>query len=675
MKRMRILLAASVCLALFVTFALLFAADPAALAAPPTPDSGAKFQTVGNPAARYCSELLGYEYRIVNHPDGSQTGECVLPDRQTCDGWDFYAGSCGAEFSWCAHEGLLSETRSDGKDPFSNPYQVCIDPTSRQAKTISEILVEQDTRVPALPPIPSADMPRVGPQLLDAAPAAYPPPASFDWRNNGGDWTTPVKNQGACGSCWAFSAIGVAESHLERKSNNALLNPDLSEEYLVSDCVVNDCDGGHSWSSLSYIRDVGVVNETCMPYTHASVPSGSNALCSYCASPTWSRVDGAIFGWNDWGSRDNLIQAILNHGPVSVSFNTQGMVSDPVSGIFSCPDPQTEWYGHAVVAVGYQEPVAGQPGYWILKNSWGANWGPASDGYFMLEWGQCELEDQGFTYAPVFNARAQLPAVLRNSGPALPAPQLIAPGVDISQIDSGIPEINTLKPLVYWAPRTIPNVDVAWVDVQISQDEHLHDASASQYQSGLANESSDFMAWDNLKPGAVYYAQAVTTAWLNEIRQSSKPSNTLVFRTSSTGTFHGSVSLTSPTNGATVSSPVVLNWTSTTNVDQYYLIITYLHPRYQTRFGYLRFPSNNYDVVDFLEPGITYYWSVRGENAFAYGPWSEERSFTLPAAAAAPAFSAEAAAQPPPGTVQMVLEDGHWVPLEQYQLTHPDATR
>ena len=63
------------------------------------------------------------------------------------------------------------------------------------------------------------------------------PPTSFDWRNfNGGDWMTVVKNQGSCGSCWSFAAVGVVEAQYNLLENNPDLDLDLSEQYLVSNC-------------------------------------------------------------------------------------------------------------------------------------------------------------------------------------------------------------------------------------------------------------------------------------------------------------------------------------------------------------------------------------------------------------------------------------------------------
>ena len=67
-----------------------------------------------NPASTYCTEVMGYEYEIVTKEDGGQVGNCILPDGQKCDQWDFYAGKCGTEQSFCAVNGMGLETKSDG---------------------------------------------------------------------------------------------------------------------------------------------------------------------------------------------------------------------------------------------------------------------------------------------------------------------------------------------------------------------------------------------------------------------------------------------------------------------------------------------------------------------------------------------------------------------------------
>ncbi|MEZ5070672.1 MAG: C1 family peptidase [Bacteroidales bacterium] len=102
----------------------------------------------------------------------------------------------------------------------------------------------------------------------------------FSWRNvHGQDWVTPVKNQGQCGSCWAFSAAGATEAMLNIHYNRHL-DYNLSEQDLVSCGDAGSCLGGWTDRALGYIRDHGIVTEPCFPYQISDVSCDQK-----CASP------------------------------------------------------------------------------------------------------------------------------------------------------------------------------------------------------------------------------------------------------------------------------------------------------------------------------------------------------------------------------------------------------
>ena len=82
-------------------------------------------------------------------------------------------------------------------------------------------------------------------------------PDEFSWKNsNGQDWTTITKNQGNCGSCWDFAAIGTFESIINIREECAILDPDLSEQYVLS-CLpkAGSCWGGSTYHALLYIME------------------------------------------------------------------------------------------------------------------------------------------------------------------------------------------------------------------------------------------------------------------------------------------------------------------------------------------------------------------------------------------------------------------------------------
>ena len=166
----------------------------------------------------------------------------MFPDGGECEEWKFLAGKCGKERSYCAKQGLDLVTKTDGKNSLSREYAVCVN-QKQEVGAASELmgLSEKATRS-SIPVLGSEPAP-------EQAPLTGTPPSSFDWRNEDGqNWMTSVKNQGSCGSCWAFSAAGVVEGAYNVQSGNPNLDLDLAEEYLVSDCGaaagVGTCCGG-----------------------------------------------------------------------------------------------------------------------------------------------------------------------------------------------------------------------------------------------------------------------------------------------------------------------------------------------------------------------------------------------------------------------------------------------
>lgn len=172
------------------------------------------------------------------------------------------------------------------------------------------------------------------------------------------DWVaqgkvTGVKNQGSCGSCWAFSANGAIESaYLLRGSN---LN--LSEQQLV-DCSTgygnHGCQGGWMDSAFQYVRDHGLTSTAAYPY--AAVNQG----CKIDSG------DARISGFVDVPGCDNLANA-LNQQPISVAVDASNW-SGYRSGVFTNCGSSVN---HGVLL------VASSEGYWKIKNSWGNTWGEA----------------------------------------------------------------------------------------------------------------------------------------------------------------------------------------------------------------------------------------------------------------------------------------------------------
>jgi putative hemolysin len=364
------------------------------------------FQTAKNPADLYCQQL-GYTYRVISLPDGSQDSLCLLPGDNSCPAWDFLNGKCGNQYNACAKNGWQTQTLLDGKNPFSAENAVCFDPQGRRQGSVIELtgLVEKvDGELISNPLIQFVEPEPVFP----ASPSSTSDlPAAFDWRSyNGGNWTTPVKNQGICGSCWAFSAVGAAEAVTNIAANDPNLDLNLSEEYLVSNCSsAGSCSGGWHGSALAFIRDSGITDESCFPYQDGSsggctyTSSGCSDICTYktggecsdyqCESrcPDWvSRLAKIKSTASLSYSADvaTVKQALVEHGPLSVAMRIAGGGSFNEDGIFTCPENNS--LDHGVVIVGYND----EGSYWIVKNSWGTGYHDA--GYFKVAYDNCAIQ-------------------------------------------------------------------------------------------------------------------------------------------------------------------------------------------------------------------------------------------------------------------------------------------
>ncbi|XVE88209.1 hypothetical protein DITRI_Ditri19aG0050500 [Diplodiscus trichospermus] len=196
-------------------------------------------------------------------------------------------------------------------------------------------------------------------------------PSSLDWRNDG--IVTGVKDQGSCGSCWAFSTTGAIEGI------NALVTGDLislSEQELV-DCDGTNygCDGGYMDYAFEWVINNGGINtETDYPYT------GVDGTCNITKEET--KVV-SIDGYQDVEESDSALLCAVAQQPVSVGIDASSIDFQLYTGgIFdgSCSDNPYD-IDHAVLIVGYGSEDGED--YWIVKNSWGTSWG--MDGYFYLK--------------------------------------------------------------------------------------------------------------------------------------------------------------------------------------------------------------------------------------------------------------------------------------------------
>lgn len=212
---------------------------------------------------------------------------------------------------------------------------------------------------------------------------------SWDWRNVlGRDWTTPIRDQGGCGSCVAFGTLAIVESNLEIFRKNPYLNPNLSEADLFYCGCGRCCSTGWSFGpALTYVRDKGVPDEACFPYAAGNQP------CKPCADRNKRIIK--IQGWRMICNVSQAKDWISREGPVMTGmevyddfFSYRGGIYKHATGAFQGT--------HAIAVVGYNDVDR----YWICKNSWGTGWGEA--GWFRIAYEECGIGTKFCFYTAEF---------------------------------------------------------------------------------------------------------------------------------------------------------------------------------------------------------------------------------------------------------------------------------
>jgi len=301
--------------------------------------------------------------------------------------------------------------------------------------------------------------------------------AQMDWRNSG--MISPVKNQGGTAMCVAFSSIGALEFETKRQGLN--ISPDYSEMYLFYNGKVSYgipastsmfYQGWSPLTSLNYLKSNGTVEEKDCPFNLSKV--------KYLDPPAGSKLQKVI-SYTALSNAQQFKEA-LQSGPIIGGLTCRSDFSYYKSGIYKMTTTKIGAGNHSVLIVGYNEPEK----YWIVKNSWGTNWG--EKGYFRIGYNQ---GIESFTGYKVSISTATSTTTSAVTTPTTPT-TTVKPITSVS-----------VKPVVPVVPETSV-ISIKYIDKTVSTVTNITDSSfrvnwntniyASAYRIYLDSTSIDVVA-------------------------------------------------------------------------------------------------------------------------------------------------------------------------------------
>jgi hypothetical protein len=393
-------------------------------------------------------------------------------------------------------------------------------------------------------------------------------PSHLDWRDNSGNYVTPIRDQKSCGSCWAFATTAALESATLITVGTPGVDLNLAEQILVSCSGAGSCGGGYPSYASDYFQSTGLPLESCYPYTGTNGDCGN--ACSNWQSSTYKLVDW----WGVTKSVDALKNALYTYGPLVTTMQVYSDFDSYRSGIYSYVSGYLRG-GHAILLVGYDD--SGQ--YFICKNSWGTWWGES--GYFRIAYSQLNSAVNFGDYTIAYDDGIPPDTETVSQPTTLSGPTSGTPGISYTYSTGGSAssEGHTVQYYFDWGDGT----NSGWLTVGTT--------SAQKSWSSPGTYAVTTKAKCSLHP-------TVASSWTNALN--------VVIGCAVPGT----PSNPSPSNGTTgVPMSLTLSWAACANANSYDV---YLGTSTSPPFVANRTSTNH--AVSGLLSGTTYYWKIVAKN-------------------------------------------------------------
>lgn len=351
---------------------LLISLSGATYAAPPAAPPGPQELQVTESAAGQAVEING-EVLVVNLASNPATGygwqvqrldARILRPLNASEWVPDTPGKLGGSGTEVLRFAAISKGQATLNLVYVRPWETDRAPAKTFSLEVNVIEPSQNVSYPQ----PAAEE---QPAVADAEASPLALPTVYNWCDLGG--CPPMRDQGNCGSCWAFSTVGAVETNILIRDG---AEKDLSEQWLVS-CNTDgySCSGG--WWAHNYFVSPGAVYEADFPYTASDAPCGG-PYTYHETIASWAYVGNS----SSVPSTAAIKQAIYDHGPVSAGVCVNNTFRAYTGGVFNPALNFCFSINHGIVLVGWDDTL----GAWRLRNSWGSDWG--EDGYMWIAYGK-----------------------------------------------------------------------------------------------------------------------------------------------------------------------------------------------------------------------------------------------------------------------------------------------